>query len=44
MQVGDLVKHTGADGWHNWCDADTPRYYRELSYYPEHLEALNENR
>ena len=69
MQVGDLVKHTGADGWHkmegkigvlkelldtpdprkglwlvHWCDADTPRYYRELSYYPEHLEVLNANR
>ena len=69
MQVGDLVKHSGDDGWWmmkgkigvlielldisapregqwlvHWTDADTPRYYRELSYYPEHFEALNANR
>ena len=69
MQVGDIVKHRGEDGWWmmkgkigvliellgtsdpregqwlvHWTDADTPRYYRQLSYFPEHLEVLNENR
>ena len=69
MQVGDLVKHSGDDGWWmmkgkigvlielldisdpregqwlvHWTDADTPRYYRQSSYFAEHLEVLNENR
>ena len=69
MQVGDLVKHSGDDGWWmmkgkigvlielldisdpregqwlvHWTDADTPIYYRQLSYFPEHLEVLNANR
>ncbi len=71
MQVGDLVKHNGDDGWWmmkgkigvlieqldksdprpdegqwlvHWCDVDTPKYYRERSYFFEHLEVLNENR
>ena len=69
MQVGDIVKHSGDDGWWmmkdkigvliellgisdpregqwlvHWCDADTPRYYRQISYFPEHLEVLNEKR
>jgi hypothetical protein len=69
MQVGDIVKHSGDDGWWmmkgkigvlielldisdpregqwlvHWTDADTPKYYREIAYFPEHLEVLNENR
>ena len=69
MQVGDIVKHNGDDGWWmmknkigvliellgisdpregqwliHWCDKEIPSYYRKISYFPEHLEALSAQR